>query len=91
MDLLKQLMVYLQQTISQFEQKDFESFLKDWQKYDLLYQQNICVQQGIQILNGIAKGVNKKGYLILQDEKNQIHEVGSGETSIQSFSKKTES
>lgn len=87
MDLLKQLMIDLLQGIAQFEQKGFESFLKDWQKYDLLYQKNICIQQDRQILNGVAKGVNPKGYLILQDENNQLHEVGSGETSIQSFSK----
>ncbi len=88
MDLLKHLMVMIQQHISKFEQNGFEAFIKDWQNYDLLYLQKITVKQGHQSIQGIAQGVNEKGYLILQDLKGKLHEVGSGETSIQSFTNK---
>lgn len=88
MDLLKHLMVQLEQDISQFEQIGFQAFLNDWQDYDLLYQQKIVLKQGNQSLQGIAQGVNEKGYLQIQDLNGEVHEVGSGETSIQSFNKK---
>ncbi len=85
--LLKMLSIQLQQNIQKFEKGGFQGFQADWFLYDMLYQKEVSITQGTRIIHGRAEGVNSQGYLIIRDSENNLHEVGSGEASIQSFQK----
>lgn len=80
--LLKQLLKNIREHLLKFEKEGFGGFIKEWQAYDMLYQTQVKTQT----IQGTAKGVNEKGYLLIQDSKGLMHEVGSGDASIQSFS-----
>lgn len=85
-NLLKDMIIEIHQQLNIFEQHGFTAFLSSWKHYDLLANQPVKLTQMKQKISGIAKGINDKGHLIVEDENNCLQEVGFGEVSIQSFS-----
>jgi BirA family biotin operon repressor/biotin-[acetyl-CoA-carboxylase] ligase len=67
--------------IHQFEQHGLKSFHEEWHSKDALMEKIIQIYQPNQVLNGVAKGINEKGFLFLETEDKSILEIKSGETS----------
>lgn len=68
--------------IKQLMQNGFAEFSQFWQKYDYLYDKQITITQGKNIISGVAKGINKHGQLKLIKNTNQKIIINSGEASI---------
>jgi BirA family biotin operon repressor/biotin-[acetyl-CoA-carboxylase] ligase len=71
-----------QQNLCSFEQTGLASFLPIWQQYDHLYDQEVTLQAGTQLLSGQVKGVNEQGYLLLRLQDGEVRGFSSGEASI---------
>lgn len=73
-------------TLQTFEQSSFKAFQKDWNQWDI-YQNQICQisQQDKISLEGIERGVDDAGYLLLETT-NGIQRVISGDVSLRKSS-----
>lgn len=80
--LIAELIVQLYGDIQLFLKEGLSVFLKDLQKMDGLINQSITVLQHNLPLKGIARGINKQGELLLEDEQGQLHMLSSGEASL---------
>jgi BirA family biotin operon repressor/biotin-[acetyl-CoA-carboxylase] ligase len=67
--------------IHQFLNDGLESFHQEWHSKDALIEQNIRISQPNQVLNGVAKGINQKGFLLIETQEKTILEIKSGEAS----------
>jgi biotin-(acetyl-CoA carboxylase) ligase len=56
-------------------------FHQEWHSKDALIEQNIRISQPNQVLNGVAKGINQKGFLLIETQEKTILEIKSGEAS----------
>jgi BirA family biotin operon repressor/biotin-[acetyl-CoA-carboxylase] ligase len=73
-------------TLQTFEQSSFKAFQKDWNQWDI-YQNQMCQisQQDKISLEGIERGVDDAGYLLLETT-NGIQRVISGDVSLRKSS-----
>ena len=67
--------------IHQFEQHGLKSFHEEWHSKDALMEKIIQIYQPNQVLNGVAKGINEKGFLLIETQEKTILEIKSGEAS----------
>lgn len=70
--------------LPEFEQKGFSAFKEQWAAYDYLLNQEINIKVGLsdsQIVNGIARGLDDEGYLLLELKDGQLQAFASGDTS----------
>lgn len=61
-----------------FENQGFQSFQQQWQQFDRLWQKKIKINWQHQIIEGIACGIDEKGYLLVNSDNKLLH-IHSGE------------
>lgn len=64
-----------------FQQDKFPAFLNLWKKSDILRGKKITIVMQNKRVNGIARGIDKSGYFLLEDEKGQLKSYSAGEIS----------
>jgi BirA family biotin operon repressor/biotin-[acetyl-CoA-carboxylase] ligase len=79
--LIADLIIQLNQYLTNFINKGFIAFIDEWNKFDYLKGKRITVSQSSGSLSGLAYGVNPASQLILVDEHGIKHELSSGDTS----------
>ena len=75
------LLVQLTKTLKIFEQTGFEAFAADWAALDLTRDREVTVQGQNGAYNGIARGVDDQGALMVE-ALGQLQTVHSGEVSL---------
>ena len=76
--LINNLIIYL----NEFEIKGFKPFIPQWNKYDYLVGKNISVKGHSNVMDGLYKGIDETGNLLLQTEKRKVIAISSGDASI---------
>jgi BirA family transcriptional regulator, biotin operon repressor / biotin---[acetyl-CoA-carboxylase] ligase len=69
------------QAMSQFNVTGFKSFEEKWRVYDYLFEKEIKIQESEKHFQGIGRGVNHQGHLLLEQADGQICTIISGEAS----------
>ncbi len=69
--------------IPQYLQRGLDAFREEWRKWDLMTNQSVVVLQGEDRHYGVARGIDERGLLLLEDEQG-IHSFSSGEVSLRS-------
>ncbi len=80
--LIANLVIQLNNYISQFINKDLQFFMDEWNQYDYLIGKTITVTQSLESLSGVACGINPMGQLILRDNEGSLHVLSSGDTTL---------
>lgn len=76
------LLASLENEFERFDQKGFECYQDQWSKWDAYQGQAVCISgAGKESIYGIAKGVDKAGALLLQQE-NKIIAIHAGDVSL---------
>jgi len=70
------------QSFETFDQQGLSPLLKSWREADYLYNQLITIYQPSQTVDGIAKGINASGHLLIETKQGFIKEISSGEASL---------
>lgn len=65
-----------------FTQKGFTNFLPHWERVDYLRDQTISIKNQQHLISGKCKGIDEKGFLLLQTADGIIHRCSSGEASV---------
>lgn len=73
---------WLMKYLTKFEKEGFLPFKKEWEEYDSLFDKNIKLASGKDIIKGVARGINEYGHLKLEVEKGYIRTFSSGDTTI---------
>lgn len=71
----------LNQAVRTFEQSGFDAFAADWSSLDLTRDREVTVQGQQSSYNGIARGVDEQGALVVE-ALGQLQTVHSGEVSL---------
>jgi len=79
--LAAQLLGRLADGVGRFEREGFEAFAADWRRYDLAEGQPVRVLQAGGELQGIGRGVDEQGALVVE-VMGQYHTLHSGEISL---------
>lgn len=80
-DLAAALLDQLTINLEIFQKKGAAPFLPIWQSFDYLAGKHISIANGDTIIEGIAKGINKDGQLLLTHENKLIY-INAGEASV---------
>jgi len=75
------LILAIHDAINRFSISGLYSFMKDWKRFDDLYDKEISIFHGKNSISGRCKGVNEKGELLLQTD-DALLSLNSGEVSI---------
>jgi len=73
------LMLAFQEAVMNFEKFGFSWFSDDWHKNHVFKDKSIKIQTGSRIIEGVARGVNSDGSLLLQGSHGEIHQITTGE------------
>lgn len=65
-----------------FHEKGIEPFLTAWKRYDLLENQKISINVGKEVRSGIARGINDRGYLQLEDDGGTVELFSYGDATL---------
>ena len=71
----------LLQTMADFEKDGLQPLLEEWQRYDLYYNLPVTVHLGSKSLNGIHRGIDASGALLLEHD-GEIQPFHGGEVSL---------
>jgi BirA family biotin operon repressor/biotin-[acetyl-CoA-carboxylase] ligase len=80
--LIAEIVVELNTHIQLFLEQGLPAFIPSLQKVDSLANQFITIFQTNKNVEGIARGINEKGELLLEDKNGQLHALSSGEASL---------
>jgi BirA family biotin operon repressor/biotin-[acetyl-CoA-carboxylase] ligase len=80
--LIAQMICFLKSYFDRFINHQLSPFLAEWSECDYLNNKYIKVMQNSNYINGIARGINKWGQLLLEDEQGIVHELSSGDTTL---------
>ncbi|MBU2862222.1 biotin--[acetyl-CoA-carboxylase] ligase [Reinekea forsetii] len=58
------------------------SLLDEWRSLDIMLDRPIKMMRGDLVVNGVAKGIDNKGQLLMQDEEGKLKVLNGGEVSI---------
>ena len=75
------LLAELVTALAEFESSGFASFLADWSTLDATANQPVRIEGGGEPLQGIARGVDAQGALIVEAQGRR-HHVHAGEVSL---------
>ncbi len=81
--IIARLIHHLDDAIQKFLIDGFSAFISEWQAVDSLYNHPITLYNASGPYQGIAKGVDQEGKLVLQDTQGELHLFSSGDTSQQ--------
>ena len=62
-----------------FEKQGFLPFVKSWQKFDALVNKLVKIKTSTMELQGIACGIDERGYFVLKDNLGELHTFVAGE------------
>lgn len=65
-----------------FHEKGIAPFLSAWKRYDLLENQKISINRGKEVRSGIARGINERGYLQLEDDAGTVELFSYGDATL---------
>ena len=74
----------LQTMLRSYAQLGFSTLLSEWQALDLVHERPVRVLMGERVLEGIARGVDEHGALIV-DAAGQRHHLNGGEVSLRAL------
>ncbi|MBI2707732.1 MAG: biotin--[acetyl-CoA-carboxylase] ligase [Proteobacteria bacterium] len=77
-----QIMQSILKGIDVFLEKGMEPFLLEWPRYDVLEGKKISINTSGDVTTGIARGINKHGYLLLELPSGNIESFACGDTSL---------
>lgn len=80
-DIASKVLEHLLVGFEQYELQGFSAFIERWRAYDGLSGRPIVLTHGMQTIEGVAKGVDADGALLVQQE-NGLHRYHSGEVSV---------
>ncbi|MAZ38916.1 MAG: biotin--[acetyl-CoA-carboxylase] ligase [Legionellales bacterium] len=69
-------------SLQYFEHAGDASFIEQWAQYDYLYNHNISLIAFDKKINGIARGINDMGHLLIEDTNHQIKSYAAGDASL---------
>lgn len=69
-------------TLSLFSQHGLSPFINEWHMLDCAYNRPVSILAGHSIIKGINRGINDRGYLLLENEKGELLSFSSGEVSL---------
>lgn len=81
-NLLNELLI----AIPQYQKWGLDAFRDEWQRWDLTSGKLVQISHGDESLYGVARGIDERGLLLLQDE-NGLHRYASGEVSLRTVRK----
>jgi len=73
------------QAIPEYQEYGLDAFRDEWQRWDLVTGKTVRIIHGDTVNYGVARGIDERGLLLLQDE-NGVHHYASGEVSIRAVS-----
>lgn len=65
-----------------FLEKGLAPFLAVWKRYDILENKRISINNGVEALSGIARGVNLQEHLLLELPSGEIRKLSYGDTTL---------
>jgi BirA family biotin operon repressor/biotin-[acetyl-CoA-carboxylase] ligase len=68
--------------LKKFEQEGLSPFIKEWKNVDALFNKKVTLVANNQKIEGIAKGINAQGQLLLELAHHKIQAFSSGDTTI---------
>lgn len=68
--------------INRFEKSGLNSFLKEWEAKDFLFNKQITLSSYNKKTSGMAMGINDQGHLLLKLDDGEIESFSSGDTTI---------
>lgn len=80
--LASQLLDQLLASLDRFERSGFETFTGAWEEYDLLQDEQVTLELDDATVNGVARGVNEWGELLLQTANGEVHSFHAGEVRV---------
>jgi len=72
--LIKQLFVY--------QKQGFSAFIERWRQHDILLNKPVTIRIASNIVKGIARGINGKGHLQLEDTNGRLNIFSTGEVDL---------
>ncbi len=72
----------LSRYLEKFNQVGLEGFIDEWQGADILYNQQIKILSGNVEIQGISKGINKYGNLMIELASGELKACSSGDSTI---------
>ena len=79
--LVSVLLHHLLDTLARFEDEGFGSLAREWERYDVYSGRVVSLQVGDRRVDGIYKGIDHRGALLLQ-RNGRIHTYHGGEISL---------
>jgi len=67
--------------VMQYQEAGLEIFQEEWRRWDLIEGKTVRITHGDESHYGVAKGIDERGLLLLQDETG-LHHYASGEVSL---------
>lgn len=77
-DLIINLIDYLKT----FEKNGFATFIDEWKSHDIMLNKLITIKEGNNKIEGLVKGINEQGHLLLKLKNGKIKAFSSGDTTI---------
>ena len=68
--------------LNKFETVGFAGFADKWQQYDVLLNKKVRVILFDKVIKGTMRGIDKNGYLLLEDRTGKLQTFSAGEVSI---------
>ncbi|MEM7304787.1 MAG: hypothetical protein AAF372_04605, partial [Pseudomonadota bacterium] len=69
-------------TLVKFESNQLNNLNNEWQKWDVMNNKTIAVYTENNIKEGIARGVDDQGNLLLESDAGEVEHIAMGEISI---------
>jgi BirA family biotin operon repressor/biotin-[acetyl-CoA-carboxylase] ligase len=76
------LLNHLLPVIAHFETDTLQQYLSEWRSYDVMLEKEVSIYIGNQAIDGIVKGINDDGMLLLQNNAGELKTYASGEVSF---------
>jgi BirA family biotin operon repressor/biotin-[acetyl-CoA-carboxylase] ligase len=80
--IVARLIQHLLKGLEVFIQKGMDPFLTEWDRFDLLKGKEISIGNPGMPIKGIARGINKQGYLLLELPSGEIKPCSFGDTTL---------
>lgn len=68
--------------LAEFEQHTLANYLQEWRSYDCLLGQSVKLSFGDQSIDGVVRGIDDQGLLLLELSEGQRRSFASGEVSL---------
>lgn len=82
-ELAARLLDKILEVVMLYEQCGFTPFRQEWQRWDVLYDQSVTVHMAHESSDGIARGIDETGMLLVEHH-GKIHHYSSAEVSLRS-------